>query len=94
MRFVAIARGVLVIATVGLAACGGERSVEEKPMGARLVFRDAAGRELTTADLQGVSGKVRWEVIGAGAIPAEASRLHPNNRLQPAVAGAIMGRRG
>ena len=45
-------------------------------MGARLLFRDAAGRELTTEDLQGVSGKVRWEVVGADSIPAEASRLH------------------
>ena len=49
-------------------------------MGARLVFRDAAGRELTTDDLKGVSGKVRWEVIGAGAVPAEASRLHTEAR--------------
>jgi tetratricopeptide (TPR) repeat protein len=80
MRFVAMARGVLVIVTVGLGACGAERSGEEKPMGARLVFRDAAGRQLTTDDLQGVSGKVRWEVIGGGAIPAEASRLHAEGR--------------
>jgi len=79
VRFVALARAVLVIAT-GLAACGGERSSQQKPTGARLVFVDAAGRELTTADLQGVSGKVRWEVIGAGAIPAEASRLHSEGR--------------
>lgn len=71
MRFVALARGVLII-TVGVAACGGERS--------RLVFKDAAGRELTTDDLQGISGKVRWELIGAGAIPAEASRLHAEAR--------------
>jgi tetratricopeptide (TPR) repeat protein len=49
-------------------------------MGARLLFRDAAGRELTTEDLQGVSGKVRWEVVGADSIPAEASRLHRQAR--------------
>jgi tetratricopeptide (TPR) repeat protein len=46
----------------------------------RLVFRDSAGRELTTADLQGVSGKVRWEIIGASAIPEEASHLHGEAR--------------
>jgi tetratricopeptide (TPR) repeat protein len=80
MWFVAMARGVLVIATVCLAACGRERSVQEKPMDVRVVFKDAAGRELTTADLQGISGTVRWEVIGAGAIPAEASRLHAEAR--------------
>src|SRR6478735_8549181 len=79
-RVVAVARGVLVIAAVGLAACGGAQSFQERAMGTRLVFRDAAGRELTTADLQGVSGNVRWEVIGAGAIPAEASRLHTEAR--------------
>jgi len=49
-------------------------------MSARLVFKDAAGRELTTKDLEGVSGKVRWEIIGAGAIPKEASRLHEEGR--------------
>ena len=45
-------------------------------MDSRLVFRDAAGRELTADDLKGVTGRVRFEVIGAEAIPAEASRLH------------------
>jgi hypothetical protein len=49
-------------------------------MRARILFKDAAGRELTTDDLEGVSGKVRWEVIGAGAIPTEASRLHAEAR--------------
>ena len=49
-------------------------------MGTRLVFKDAAGRELTTDDLQGVSGTVRWEVIGADSVPAEASRLHAEAR--------------
>jgi tetratricopeptide (TPR) repeat protein len=80
LRFVAVACGMIVIATVGLAACGGEHSFQEKATGARVVFRDTAGRELTTDDLQGVSGKVGWEVIGAGAIPAEASRLHTEAR--------------
>jgi tetratricopeptide (TPR) repeat protein len=80
MRFVALARGVLLIATVAFADCGGERSSEEKPIGSPLLFRDAAGRELTTDDLRGVNGKVRWEVIGAGGIPAEASRLHAEAR--------------
>lgn len=65
---------------MGLAACGGERAPHEKPAGARLVFKDAAGRELTMDDLKGVSGKVDWEVVGAGAISSEASRLHIEGR--------------
>jgi tetratricopeptide (TPR) repeat protein len=83
-RFVAVARLVLGITAVGLAACGGgSRSaptLEEKPVRTRLLFTDAAGRELTAADLEGVPGQVRWETIGAGAIPAEASRLHAEAR--------------
>ena len=66
IRLVALPCLVLVIAAIGLTACGE----------ARVVFRDASGRELTADDLKGASGKVRWEVIGAGAVPSEASRLH------------------
>jgi len=46
----------------------------------RVVFRDTAGRELTARDLEGFSGKVRWEVIGAGGIPPQAVRLHQEAR--------------
>ncbi|MGH3246431.1 MAG: hypothetical protein ACRDOI_09495 [Trebonia sp.] len=46
----------------------------------RLVFRDAAGRELTARDLEGYTGRVRWEVIGAYDIPPEASQLHQEAR--------------
>ena len=49
-------------------------------MGSRLVFKDAAGRELTSDQLKGISGSVQWELIGAHAIPAEASRLHSEAR--------------
>jgi tetratricopeptide (TPR) repeat protein len=55
-------------------------STQEKTVGPQLVFRDGAGRELTRKDLDGISGTVRWEVIGAGAIPEEASRLHTEGR--------------
>lgn len=40
------------------------------------MFRDATGRELTTADLAGFTGRVHWEVIGAEAVPPEAAQLH------------------
>lgn len=75
-----VAHGVLVITLVALAACGEARSGGENSMAARLVFRDAAGRELTTDDLEGVSGKIGWEMTGARVIPAEASRLHAEGR--------------
>jgi tetratricopeptide (TPR) repeat protein len=58
----------------------------ERPMtGERLIFRDAAGRELTTSDLRGATGKVRWEVIGAGRVPEEAHRLHQQARTAGSV---------
>jgi len=46
----------------------------------RLVFRDAAGRELTVADLKGYTGPVRWEVTGAAGVPPQAMRLHTEAR--------------
>lgn len=66
-----------------LAVCGGERStllVAGQSEDARVVFRDHAGRQLTTHDLEGISGTVRWEAIGSAGIPAEASRLHTEAR--------------
>lgn len=49
-------------------------------MAERLVFRDAVGRELTARDLEGYTGRVRWEVIGADDVPLQASRLHQDAR--------------
>src|SRR4051812_25108552 len=84
MAYVVSIRVALLIAIVGLAACRkSERATappEEKPTGARLVFKDATGRELTMKDLEGVSGKAHWEVVGGDAIPPEASRLHQEAR--------------
>jgi tetratricopeptide (TPR) repeat protein len=84
IEFVAVARVVLGIAAVALADCGGggraAATLEGKPLRSRLLFKDAAGRELTAGDLEGVSGEVRWELIGAGAIPREAMRLHEEGR--------------
>lgn len=53
---------------------------EEADMSHRLVFTDANGRELTTADLAGYNGRVQWEVIGADAVPPEAAQLHQQAR--------------
>lgn len=49
-------------------------------MAERLVFRDATGRELTTRDLEGVSGPVRWEVIGGQNVPERARQAHQQAR--------------
>jgi tetratricopeptide (TPR) repeat protein len=84
MDLPAYARLLLMLVAVSLAACSrSERSAasqEGKPVDRRLIFKDSAGRELTTKDLEGVTGKVRWEVIGADAVPPEASRLHQEAR--------------
>lgn len=49
-------------------------------MAERLVFRDAAGRELTARDLRGYTGRVRWEIIGADDVPVPAKQLHQEAR--------------
>ena len=49
-------------------------------MSERLVFRNAVGRELTTGDLRGYAGQVRWEVIGADNVPPRARQLHQDAR--------------
>ncbi len=50
-------------------------------MAESFVFRDAAGRELTTRDLEGFSGQVGWEIVGDGTVPGEAVQLHQEARL-------------
>lgn len=44
------------------------------------MFRDGEGRELTEEDLAGTTGRVRWEIVGGGAVPAEARLLHQQGR--------------
>ncbi|GLW70567.1 hypothetical protein Kpho02_28660 [Kitasatospora phosalacinea] len=49
-------------------------------MAGRIVYRDAQGRVLTEEDLRAVTGRVRWELVGDEAVPAEARRLHREGR--------------
>ncbi|MEV6103242.1 hypothetical protein AB0M28_00830 [Streptomyces sp. NPDC051940] len=49
-------------------------------MKAWVVFRDSAGRVLTTEDLKGFTGTVNWEVTGGEAVPAQARGLHQQAR--------------
>jgi tetratricopeptide (TPR) repeat protein len=46
----------------------------------RLVFQDAAGRVLTTRDLEAFSGQVDWQIKGGHTVPADAVRLHEDAR--------------
>lgn len=49
-------------------------------MEARVVFKDAAGRELRTNEIREYSDTMRWEVIDDGSVPSEAKRLHTEGR--------------
>ncbi len=47
----------------------------------RFVFSDAAGRTLTTRDLEGVTGKVEWATVGSESVPTETVHLHQKARI-------------
>jgi tetratricopeptide (TPR) repeat protein len=63
---------LLLVSAGGVPASGGEP--------ARLVFRDARGRELTVGDLEGLTGTVAWEVVGAAGVSALAKQRHAEGR--------------
>ena len=46
----------------------------------RLVFQDAAGRVLTTRDLEAFTGQVDWQINGGHTVPTDAVRLHEEAR--------------
>jgi tetratricopeptide (TPR) repeat protein len=47
---------------------------------ALVVFRAADGRTLTMADLRGLTGTFRYEILGKDNVPAEAESLHKQAR--------------
>jgi tetratricopeptide (TPR) repeat protein len=49
-------------------------------MADRLVFQDAAGRVLTTRDLEEFSGQVDWQINGGHTVPTDAVRRHEEAR--------------
>jgi len=49
-------------------------------MAERLVFQDAAGRVLTTRDLEEFSGQVDWQINGGHTVPTDAVRRHEEAR--------------
>jgi hypothetical protein len=81
MRLFAFSCCVLA-ATMIANACGrqqhGANSAAE-----RVVFKHAAGRELTADDLKGHSGTVRWEVISLSTPTGRASWLVQQGIRQP-----------
>ena len=49
-------------------------------MAERLVFQDAAGRVLTTRDLEEFAGQVDWQINGGHTVPTDAVRRHEEAR--------------
>jgi tetratricopeptide (TPR) repeat protein len=49
-------------------------------MAEHLVFQDAAGRVLTTRDLEEFTGQVDWQINGGHTVPANAVRRHEEAR--------------
>jgi hypothetical protein len=49
-------------------------------MSEQVVFRGDDGRVLTTGDLEGLTGAVGWELVGANDVPREATLLHQQAR--------------
>jgi tetratricopeptide (TPR) repeat protein len=49
-------------------------------MAERLVFQDAAGRVLTTRDLEDFTGQVDWQINGGHTVPSGAVRRHEEAR--------------
>lgn len=62
-----------ILLSIGLFACRPEAK-------ARLIYKDAQGRELTAGALEGVTGRVNWEIVGSMEIPPEARALHEKGR--------------
>jgi len=47
----------------------------------QVVFQDAAGRTLTTRDVEQVTGQVPWTAAGRAGVPEEAVQLHQKARM-------------
>ena len=77
---------LLIIAALSLPSCSSKDSSSGAGAGkqgndsARVVFRDAKGRELTEADLAGITGSFEWEVVGGDNVPEKAQELHRRGR--------------
>jgi tetratricopeptide (TPR) repeat protein len=49
--------------------------------GSVIIFRGSDGRTLTIDDLRGITGTIRYEIIGKFEVPAEARSLHQHAKL-------------
>src|SRR5215472_16468868 len=51
-----------------------------EPTTSKVVFRNAAGRELTEGNLAGATGKFDWSVVGDNNVSQRAMELHRMGR--------------
>ena len=58
----------------------GCKRAQSGPATGTVVFRSADGRVLTLEELRGITGTVRYEILGAGNIPEQAQLLHQQAR--------------
>jgi len=77
-----LCRRYVSLLLLGLLGCSKPAPPPEKDQATKpgVIFRGADGRELKAEDLDGATGKVKWEVIGAAAVPKEAHALHDQGR--------------
>jgi tetratricopeptide (TPR) repeat protein len=71
---------LLILAVSCLPCCSRDTPKPEPP--AKLVFRDKEGRQLTEADLAGVTGTVNWSLVYDQNIPEKALELHRRARRE------------
>lgn len=75
---------LVLLLTSGFLSVGCSATRDEdrtkKEGGPVIVFTDADGRTLTLEELRGVTGTFKYEILGAGDVPAEATALHKRAR--------------
>jgi tetratricopeptide (TPR) repeat protein len=69
-----------IACAMGFGGCKYRDDLTSQAKGPVIVFRGSDGRSLSLDELQGVTGKVRWELVGGANVPAEATRLHQQAR--------------
>jgi tetratricopeptide (TPR) repeat protein len=69
-----------IACTMAFGGCKYRDDVASETQVPVIVFRGSDGRSLRLDELQGVTGKVRWELVGRASVPAAATRLHEQAR--------------
>ncbi len=94
------ASALLMFAALLLASCSSKDPSPVPGAGkqgtdsARVIFRDAKGRELTEADLAGFTGSFKWEVVGGASEPTSPVPVRqPDQPPSPTTQGQKQPRR-